>query len=184
MWTFTNWIGYSFTSVYIVVKFKGRLKEEENLGLWRTCFEKDRDRIIHSHSYRRLREKAQVHILPKEQNLTTRLIHTEEVYQIADAVCIFLKLNKTLAEAIARGHDLGHTPYGHIRESELTKIMKRYFNDNTYEFDHAKYGLNVVDRFERNDRGLNLIREVRDGILNHFLGGKRLRNAQVKPVTP
>jgi len=162
---------------------KGRQREEVP-SAWRTCFELDRDRIIHSNSYRRLRDKAQVHILPKEQNLTTRLIHTEEVYQIADSICNFLGLNRTLAEAIARGHDLGHTPFGHVGESALTEIMRFYLKDKDYVFDHAVYGLDVIDRLERDGRGINATVEVRDGILNHSTGVSDLRDAKNTPSTP
>lgn len=162
---------------------KGR-QREESPSAWRTCFEIDRDRIIHSNSYRRLRDKAQVHILPKEQNLTTRLIHTEEVYQIADSICNFLGLNRTLAEAIARGHDLGHTPFGHVGESALTDIMRFYLKDESYVFDHAVYGLEVIGRLERDGRGLNATAEVRDGILNHSTGVSDLRDAKNTPFTP
>lgn len=178
-------VGSGFLSpIYTLSSMSQGRQKEERPSSWRTCFELDRDRVIHSNSYRRLRDKAQVHILPKEQNLTTRLIHTEEVYQIADSICNFLGLNRTLAEAIARGHDLGHTPFGHVGESALTDIMQFYLKDKDYLFDHAVYGLHVIDSLERDGRGLNATAEVRDGILNHSTGVSDLRDAKNRPFTP
>jgi dGTPase len=164
-------------------KSRGRKRHEEP-STWRTCFERDRDRILYSMAYRRLRDKAQVYILPINANLTTRLVHTEEVYQVAYSICNFLGLNRTLAEAIARGHDVGHTPFGHVGEKVLTNLMRQYLDDDTYVFHHAKYGLEMVDRIEKDGEGLNLTEEVRDGILKHTLGATGLKDATNLPFTP
>jgi dGTPase len=155
---------------------KGRAKPEddENGDEWRTCFERDVGKIIHSMAYHRLRDKAQVVLLPVDPNLTTRLTHSEDVYQIAVGICSFLGLNEKLAEAIARGHDLGHTPFGHIGEDALTNIVRRILNDPRYVFHHARYSLEIVDRVEKDGRGLNLNYEVRDGILKHSAGASSL----------
>lgn len=160
---------------------RGRVNLEDPKQ-WRTCFELDRGRIVYSHAYRRLRDKAQVYMLPLEANLTTRLIHTEEVVQIACSIAGFLGLNKTLTEAITRGHDIGHTPFGHFGELVFSKIMQTYLGDPTYKFHHAKYGLEIVDRLEKDGKGLNLTYEVRDGILKHTLGSGSILSAD-KPFT-
>lgn len=141
---------------------KGRLKKEDSCDI-RTIFQHDRDRIIHSKAFRRLKHKTQVFIAPEGDHYRTRLTHTLEVSQIARTVARALKLNEDLVEAIAMGHDLGHTPFGHAGEAALTEITGK-------EFNHNIQSLRVVDLIEKRSsgsRGLNLSLEVRDGILNH-----------------
>lgn len=125
----------------------------------RTEFQRDRDRILHSKSFRRLKHKTQVFIIPEGDHYRTRLTHTLEVSQIARTIGRALRLNEDLIEAIALGHDLGHTPFGHAGERALARICP-------YGFEHNKHSLRVVD-FLENGTGLNLTYEVRDGILNH-----------------
>lgn len=125
----------------------------------RTCFQRDRDRIIHCKSFRRLKFKTQVFIAPEGDHFRTRLTHTLEVTQVARTIARSLRLNEDLAEAIALGHDLGHTPFGHIGERSLDRL-------NQNGFRHNEQSLRVVERLE-NGVGLNLTWEVRDGILNH-----------------
>ncbi len=161
---------------------KGR-QHPDRQSTWRTCYERDVDRIIYSMAYRRLRNKTQVFMFPSEQHITTRLMHTEEVYQVARGVCSFLGLNQTLAEAIARGHDLGHTPFGHTGEEELEMVMQEILGDDSYTFHHAKYGLDIVDRIEKDGKGLNLTHEVRDGIAKHSLGKERSKDPKYWPET-
>jgi dGTPase len=136
----------------------GRLKPEEECSV-RTSFQRDRDRIIHSKSYRRLKHKTQVFIIPEGDHYRTRLTHTMEVAQIARTIARALRLNEDLTEAIALGHDLGHTPFGHAGENALNDIF-------TPGFKHNEQSLRVVDHLE-GGKGLNLTWEVRDGILNH-----------------
>lgn len=141
---------------------RGRLKEETGSEI-RTIFQRDRDRIIHSKAFRRLKHKTQVFIAPEGDHYRTRLTHTLEVSQIARTIARALKLNEDLVEAIALGHDLGHTPFGHAGEAALTEITGA-------EFNHNLQSLRVVDLIEKRSsgsRGLNLSIEVRDGILNH-----------------
>jgi dGTPase len=107
---------------------KGRLRPEDESGDWRDVFVRDRNRIAYSHAFRRLRNKAQVVAIPVEQHLTTRLPHTIEVEQMAEGICYFLLINRDLARAIALGHDLGHTPFGHAGES--VKIPFKGFCDH------------------------------------------------------
>lgn len=137
---------------------RGRQVREEECSV-RTAFQRDRDRIIHSKSYRRLKHKTQVFIIPEGDHYRTRLTHTLEVAQIARTVARALRLNEDLAEAAALGHDLGHTPFGHAGEKALDDIFKPGFK-------HNEQSLRVVDVLE-GGRGLNLTWEVRDGILNH-----------------
>ncbi|SFL26361.1 deoxyguanosinetriphosphate triphosphohydrolase [Halanaerobium salsuginis] len=141
---------------------KGRAKTESDCDI-RTIFQHDRDRIIHSKAFRRLKHKTQVFIAPEGDHYRTRLTHTLEVAQIARTVARALQLNEDLVEAIALGHDLGHTPFGHAGEAALTEITGQ-------EFHHNQQSLRVVDLLEKRSagqRGLNLSQEVRDGILNH-----------------
>ncbi|MGM0437223.1 MAG: deoxyguanosinetriphosphate triphosphohydrolase [Bacillota bacterium] len=138
---------------------KGRLKEEEKCDI-RPIFQQDRDRIIHSKAFRRLKHKTQVFIAPAGDHYRTRLTHTLEVSQIARTIARSLKLNEDLTEAISLGHDLGHTPFGHAGEAILDKISNN-------GFDHNKQSLRVVDYLE----DLNLSWEVRDGILHHTGNG-------------
>ncbi len=126
----------------------------------RTEYQRDRDRIIHCKAFRRLKHKTQVFIAPLGDHYVTRLTHTLEVSQIARTIARALNLNEDLTEAIALGHDLGHTPFGHIGEDELDKILPGGFR-------HSRQSLNIVERVEREGRGLNLTWEVRQGILHH-----------------
>lgn len=126
----------------------------------RTEFQRDRDRIIHSKSFRRLMHKTQVFLCPEDDHYRTRLTHTLEVAQIARTIARGLRLNEDLTEAAALGHDLGHTPFGHAGEQVLQEC---YSSD----FTHYRQSLRVVDKLENNGMGLNLTYEVRDGILNH-----------------
>ncbi len=131
---------------------------------YRTCFQRDRDRIIHSKSFRRLKHKTQVFLSPSGDHLRTRLTHTLEVAQIARTVSRALCLNEDLTEAIALGHDLGHTPFGHAGES----VLDEHFAGG---FAHNEQSLRIVEKLE-NGGGLNLTFEVRDGILGHSKGSK------------
>ncbi len=137
---------------------KGRLHESALCDL-RTEFQKDRDKIIHSKAFRRLKHKTQVFIIPEGDHYRTRLTHTLEVAQIARTIARALRLNEDLTEAIALGHDLGHTPFGHEGERALNRV-------STLGFHHNEQSLRVVDLLE-NGKGLNLTYEVRDGILCH-----------------
>lgn len=137
---------------------RGRVKFEQHCSV-RTAFQRDRDRIIHSKSFRRLKQKTQVFIAPGGDHYRTRLTHTLEVSQIARTAAKALRLNEDLTEAIALGHDIGHTPFGHAGESALNEIFPGGFS-------HNEQSLRVVARLE-NGRGLNLTQEVQDGILHH-----------------
>jgi len=141
---------------------KGRVTPEKE-GEIRTCFQRDRDRIIHSKAFRRLKHKTQVFLAPRGDHYRTRLTHVLEVSQIARTIARALRLNEDLTEAIALGHDLGHTPFGHAGESVLREI-------HPGGFDHYKQSLRVVDLLERNGQGLNLTHEVRNGIVTHSKG--------------
>ena len=141
---------------------RGRLKREEPCPI-RTSFQRDRDRIIYSKAFRRLKHKTQVFIAPPGDHYVTRLTHTLEVSQIARTIARALNLNEDLAEAIALGHDLGHTPFGHIGEEVLNELYQDGFK-------HNEQSLRVVDLLEKEGQGLNLTWEVRDGILNHSKG--------------
>ena len=138
---------------------RGRLKPEEPCAV-RTAFQRDRDRIIHSKAFRRLMHKTQVFIAPLGDHYVTRLTHTLEVSQIARTISRALSLNEDLTEAIALGHDLGHTPFGHVGEEVLDELYRKGFR-------HNEQSLRVVDLLEKDGQGLNLTWEVRDGILNH-----------------
>lgn len=140
---------------------RGRLVFEEECEV-RTCFQRDVDRIIHSKAFRRLKHKTQVFLQPEGDHYRTRLTHTLEVARIARTIARSLELNEDLTEAIALGHDLGHTPFGHAGERALDVIMK----DNG-GFKHYLQSLRVVDRIEKEGAGLNLTEEVRNGILRH-----------------
>lgn len=141
----------------------GRLKEEEQCDI-RPVFQRDRDRIIHSKSFRRLKDKTQVFLTPRGDHYRTRLTHTLEVSQNARTIAKALRLNEELVEAIALGHDLGHTPFGHAGERALNRICP-------YGFDHAEQSVRTVDLLEKDGQGLNLTFEVRDGIRNHQTKG-------------
>jgi len=141
---------------------KGRMKPEKE-GEIRTCFQRDRDRVIHSKAFRRLKHKTQVFLAPRGDHYRTRLTHVLEVSQIARTIARALRLNEDLTEAIALGHDLGHTPFGHAGEAILREI-------HPGGFDHYKQSLRVIDFLEKNGEGLNLTQEVRDGIVKHSKG--------------
>ena len=126
----------------------------------RTEYQRDRDRIIHSKAFRRLKHKTQVFIAPSGDHYVTRLTHTLEVAQIARTIARALNLNEDLAEAIALGHDLGHTPFGHVGEKEIDELHPAGFT-------HAGQSLRIVEKLEREGRGLNLTFDVRHGIANH-----------------
>ncbi len=138
---------------------KGRLKPEEQCDI-RPVFQRDRDRIIHSKAFRRLKDKTQVFLTPEGDHYRTRLTHTLEVSQNARTIAKALRLNEDLVEAIALGHDLGHTPFGHAGERALNMVCP-------FGFSHNEQSVRTVDLFERDGTGLNLTYEVRDGILNH-----------------
>ncbi|MDD6201755.1 MAG: deoxyguanosinetriphosphate triphosphohydrolase [Lachnospiraceae bacterium] len=143
---------------------KGRVREEEQCDI-RPVFQRDRDRILHSKSFRRLKDKTQVFLTPEGDHYRTRLTHTLEVSQNARTIAKALQLNEDLVEAIALGHDLGHTPFGHAGERALNEVCP-------FGFEHNKQSLRTVDVLEKNGQGLNLTYEVRDGILNHQTSGK------------
>jgi dGTPase len=142
---------------------RGRLKWEEPCPI-RTDFQRDRDRIIYSNAFRRLKHKTQVFITPLGDHYVTRLTHTLEVSQIARTISRALNLNEDLTEAISLGHDLGHTPFGHVGEQVLNELFPNGFK-------HNEQSLRVVDLLEKDGQGLNLTWEVRDGILNHSKSG-------------
>ncbi|MFA5889978.1 MAG: deoxyguanosinetriphosphate triphosphohydrolase [Actinomycetota bacterium] len=138
---------------------KGRERAEGRDPL-RTCYQRDRDRVLHCKAFRRLKHKTQVFIAPIGDHYTVRLTHTLEVAQVARTIARALRLNEDLTEAIALGHDLGHTPYGHVGEDVLSRLLGRGFK-------HAEQSLRVVEVLEYGGRGLNLTWEVRDGIVGH-----------------
>lgn len=141
------------------INSKGRNREEEPCDI-RPVFQRDRDRIIHSKSFRRLKDKTQVFLSPEGDHYRTRLTHTLEVSQNARTIAKALQLNEDLVEAIALGHDLGHTPFGHAGERALNDVCP-------YGFRHNEQSVRTVDILEKDGAGLNLTWEVRDGILNH-----------------
>jgi len=149
---------------------KGRERSEPECDI-RTCFQRDIDRITHSKSFRRLMHKTQVFLSPEGDHYRTRLTHTLEVSRIGRTIARGLRLNEDLAEAIALGHDLGHTPFGHAGERALNDILAAEGG-----FKHNQQSLRDVDRFERDGQGLNLTYEVRNGILCH--------TGDSKPETP
>ena len=142
---------------------RGRERPVEKCEL-RTDFIRDRDRIIHCKSFRRLKHKTQVFLAPQGDHYRTRLTHTLEVSQIARTIARALRLNEDLTEAIAMGHDLGHTPFGHSGEDVLNELLPG-------GFEHNVQSLRVVEKLENDGKGLNLTYEVRDGILNHKKSG-------------
>lgn len=142
---------------------KGRVRQEEECDV-RTVYQRDRDRILHSKAFRRLKDKTQVFLAPQGDHYRNRLTHTLEVSQIARTIAKALRLNEDLVEAIALGHDLGHTPFGHAGERALDEI-------HPGGFAHYKQSIRVVQLLEKNGEGLNLTWEVRDGILNHRTSG-------------
>lgn len=151
-------------SPYATLSINSRGKEvpEEPCDV-RTVFQRDRDRILHSKSFRRLKNKTQVFLTPKGDHYRTRLSHTLEVSQNARTIAKALKLNEDLVEAIALGHDLGHTPFGHAGERLLNQVYEGGFK-------HNEQSVRIVEKLEKDGEGLNLTWEVRDGILNHQTG--------------
>src|SRR6478752_1219200 len=142
---------------------RGRQRLEDDCRL-RTPFQRDRDRIVHSKSFRRLKHKTQVFIDPSGDHYRTRLTHTLETTGISRGVARALRLNEDLTEAIGLGHDLGHPAFGHAGEEALDTALRERFG---LGFRHNEHSLRVVDHLERDGRGLNLTAEVRDGILTH-----------------
>lgn len=142
---------------------KGRMREEEQCDI-RPVFQRDRDRILHSKSFRRLKDKTQVFLTPEGDHYRTRLTHTLEVSQNARTIAKALQLNEDLVEAIALGHDLGHTPFGHSGERALDRICP-------FGFEHSEQSVRTVEILEKGGQGLNLTYEVRDGIRNHQTKG-------------
>mgnify|MGYP000398698937 FL=1 len=142
---------------------RGRDREEEQCPM-RTIYQRDRDRIIHCKAFRRLKHKTQVFLAPEGDHYRTRLTHTLEVAQIARSIARALNLNEDLTEAIALGHDLGHTPFGHAGERTLNSLCPMGFA-------HYKQSIRVVELLEKDGKGLNLTWEVRDGIVNHRTSG-------------
>ena len=142
---------------------RGRERQEEECDV-RTVYQRDRDRILHSKAFRRMKDKTQVFVAPQGDHYRTRLTHTLEVSQIARTIAKALRLNEDLVEAIALGHDLGHTPFGHAGERALDAV-------NPDGFAHYKQSVRVAQVLEKNGEGLNLTWEVRDGILNHRTSG-------------
>ncbi len=140
----------------------GRVRPEEPDGV-RNPFQRDRDRIIHAKAFRRLMHKTQVFISPDGDHFRTRLTHTLEMMQVSRTIARALDLNEDLVEAIALGHDLGHTPFGHTGEEALSRAL--FAHDRSFR--HNEHSLRVVDHLEKDGHGLNLTLEVRDGILNH-----------------
>ena len=141
----------------------GRMREEEPCDI-RPVFQRDRDRILHCKAFRRLRDKTQVFLAPQGDHYRTRLTHTLEVSQNARTIAKALRMNEDLVEAIALGHDLGHTPFGHAGERALERVCP-------YGFVHSEQSVRVVDALEKDGQGLNLTFEVRDGIKNHQTAG-------------
>lgn len=141
----------------------GRDEEEEECDI-RTVYQRDRDRILHCKSFRRLKHKTQVFLAPEGDHYRTRLTHTLEVSQIGRTIARALRLNEDLTEAIALGHDIGHTPFGHAGERVLNELSPLGFR-------HYEQSIRVVEFLEKNGKGLNLTKEVRDGIVNHRTSG-------------
>ncbi len=142
---------------------EGRDKKEPECDI-RTVYQRDRDRILHCKSFRRLKHKTQVFLSPEGDHYRTRLTHTLEVSQIGRTIARALRMNEDLTEAIALGHDLGHTPFGHCGERVLNEVSE-------FGFKHFEQSIRVVELLEKDGDGLNLTKEVRDGILNHRTNG-------------
>jgi dGTPase len=153
---------------------RGRAKTEEP-DPYRTEFQRDRDRILHTKAFRRLKHKTQVFVSPEHDHYRTRLTHTLEVSQIARTVARALRLNEDLTEAIGIGHDLGHAPFGHVGEEALDEAYRKF--DPQARFRHFEQSLRLVDVLEKRGQGLNLTWEVRDGILHHSKGKSDLMAA-------
>jgi dGTPase len=162
-----------------VRSYPGRRRDSEpDCGL-RTPFQRDRDRIVHSKAFRRLKHKTQVFVAPQGDHYRTRLTHTLEVTQVSRTVARALSLNEDLVEAIGLGHDLGHPPFGHIGEAALDRCLNERFG---IRFRHYEQSLRVVDVLERDGRGLNLTEPVRDGIVSHSGAAKEPATLEGKIV--
>ncbi len=157
---------------------QGRLHHEPECPI-RTAFQRDRDRIVYSNAFRRLKHKTQVFLAPigLADNYRTRLTHTLEVAEMSRTISRAMGLNEDLAEAIALGHDLGHTPFGHSGEAVLKEVYAR-------QFSHQQQGVRVVDLLENNGKGLNLCREVCDGILKHSKGFGKIMPEETPRALP
>ncbi|URA11102.1 deoxyguanosinetriphosphate triphosphohydrolase [Thermospira aquatica] len=169
----------NYLSVYATRSFQSRgRKIPEDPDELRTHFMRDRDRIIHSEAFRRLKHKTQVFLSPASDTFRTRLTHTLEVSQIARTIARALRLNEDLTEAIALGHDVGHTPFGHAGE----RVIQKYLDPS---FRHATHSVRVLSAIEKNGHGLNLTYEVLDGIAKHSKTGQSsiLWNEKDKPAT-
>ncbi|MBR5484940.1 MAG: deoxyguanosinetriphosphate triphosphohydrolase [Oscillospiraceae bacterium] len=153
---------------------RGREREEPPCNI-RTCYQRDRDRIIHCKAYRRLMNKTQVFLSPKSDHFRTRLTHTQEVSQIARTIARALSLNEDLAEAISLGHDLGHTPFGHAGEAVLDEVCP-------HGFVHSLQSVRIVEQLEKDGRGLNLTWEVRNGIACHSTASKAAETLEGRVV--
>jgi dGTPase len=160
-------------SAHATRSYPARRAREEPDSEHRTPFQRDRDRIVHSKAFRRLKHKTQVFISPEDDHYRTRLTHTLETCGIARNVARALELNEDLTEAVGLGHDLGHAPFGHVGEAVLDACMRERYATG---FRHNEHSLRVVERLERDGEGLNLTEQVRDGILRHTGPGE--------PATP
>ena len=162
------------TRASLAMKSKGRVVAEQECNI-RTAFQCDRDRIIHSSAFRRLKHKTQVFISPEKDHYRTRLTHTLEVAQIARTIARALRLNEDLTEAIALGHDLGHTPFGHAGERALNEMCP-------HGFTHNEQSVRIVEFLEKEGDGLNLTHEVIDGIKMHVKGGAETLEGDIVEV--
>ena len=153
---------------------RGRLRPEEPDTV-RTAFQRDRDRVLHSKAFRRLKHKTQVFLDPEEDHYRTRLTHTLEVAQISRTVARALRLNEDLTEAIALAHDVGHPPFGHEGEDALDEVLREFVPGAAFR--HYEQSLRVLDVLEKDGRGLNLTHETRDGVLGHSKGKGDLHSA-------
>ncbi|MCL2492347.1 MAG: deoxyguanosinetriphosphate triphosphohydrolase [Coriobacteriia bacterium] len=156
---------YAALSAYSKGRKNPRPKDE-----YRTEFQRDRDRILHSKAFRRLSHKTQVFIAPEGDHYRTRLTHTLEVMQISRSIARTLRLNEDLTEAIALGHDLGHTPFGHAGEQAICEVLESIqegYDNVPLEYHHARQAMRFIDVLENSGKGLNLTFETRDGILGH-----------------
>jgi len=165
---------YSFLHERAAKSREAKRDNPEPECILRTKFQRDRDRILHSKAFRRLKHKTQVFLSPEGDHYRTRMTHTLEVAQISRTIARALRLNEDLAEAIALGHDLGHTPFGHAGEFILKEGAS---------YHHARQSLRVVDRLANEGKGLNLTREVKDGILKHSKGSSPLISEGNMPKT-
>ncbi len=161
------------------VNSRGRARSEEKCSI-RTDYQRDRDRILYSKAFRRLKHKTQVFLSPEGDHFRTRLTHTLEVSQISRSIARALRLNEDLTEAISLGHDLGHAPFGHAGELALDELIRSY--DSKARYCHYEQSLRVVDLLEEG-HGLNLTFEVRDGILKHSKGRQNLSRSHSRPLS-